>query len=233
MEGRLVGCPCFEIFRSGAEVRSAKVTKLWRFGHLSTFTFVQAGKVTKLWVVFSMPNIYTPSPEKRYNMRWAIANAIKTTKVSNTSTTNLTKTNTKITPQQHLNHQKKKTSSHLSNTSWTQRTNVSTLRAVGMRPKQVFARNSAHRKGGERSANMFCWCYVRVKCTRKYLFIIKRTTNMLSFWNSLHRKGNLVTQSTCFWNWTFRYMSVGEPDYGKEEKCLQICFTLLFPHTHW
>ena len=105
VEGRLVGCPCFEIFRSGDEVRSAKVTKLWRFGHLSTFTFVQAGKVTKLWVVFSMPNIYTPSPEKRYNMRWAITNAIKTTKVSNTSTTNITETNTKIRPQQHLNHQ--------------------------------------------------------------------------------------------------------------------------------
>ena len=208
-----------------------KSQNFWRFGHLPTFTFVQAGKVTKLWVVFLMPQIYTTlaREEVKYEVSNNCHHATKTTKVSNTSTTNITTTDTMITPPPPT----KPLRSHINNTSWTERGYVSTLRAAGMRPKQVFARNSAHRKGGERSANMFCWCYVRVKCTRKYLFIIKCTTHMLNFWNSAHRKGSLVTQPTCSWYWTSRYMSVGEPDYGKEEKCLQICFTLLFPNTHW
>ena len=141
----------FQIRRWGQICKSHKT-----FGVLDTYPLSLSFKLGKSqnfeWSSQSQTNIPT-SPENRYDMRWLpLSNCHHATNTTRKAKPQSSTTN-KITPQPPR--------PHLNNTSWTQIGYVSTLRAAGMRPKQVFARNSAHRKGGERSANMFCWCYVR------------------------------------------------------------------------
>ena len=105
VEGRLVGCPCFDIFRSGDEVRSAKVTKLLAFWTLIHFHFRSSWESHK--TLSGLPKakqIY--QPHQRIGMIWGDCHWVTATMP--------------LTPpeKQSLNHQQP-TRSHLNNTSTT------------------------------------------------------------------------------------------------------------------